>query len=178
VPPPSPATAPQSARPWSAKDAKAEAKAAKARVKFLRPRYRKKRYIFTIALSALIIGMIATSGNHNATTSSTPGVAGVDNGIATADASADVTDPVLRAPDSIGFRTVTMTVTNNSSKRSNYLIDVSFESADGTTQYDTSFASVNNLEPGQTTTAKAISTTKDIPVDAIVKIKTVSRLAS
>ena len=67
---------------------------------------------------------------------------------------------------------------NNSSERSNYLIDLSIESPDGTTQYDTSFAAVNNLEPGQTTTVDAISITKTIPADAIVKIKTVSRLAS
>jgi hypothetical protein len=177
MPPPSPATAPQSARPWSAKDAKAEAKAAKARVKYLRPWYRKKRYLFIIAI-LLVIGLSVASSRGSKDDASPKTVSGVDKGIGSADASADVSGAVLGQPDAIGFRTVMLTVTNNSSKRSNYMIDLSIESPDGTTQYDTSFASVNNLEPGQTTNVDALSTTRDIPVDAIVTIKTVSRLAS
>ncbi len=179
MPPPTPATAPQSARPWSAKEMKAEASAAKARVKSLRPWYRKKRFIFTIALGVIIVGSIASSGNKStSTTNDNPAVAGVDKGIGSNDASADVSGATLAAPDAIGFRHIEVTVTNNSSKRSNYLIDLSIESANGATQYDTTIASVNNLEPGQTTVADALSVTKDIPVDAIVKVKTVTRLAS
>jgi ABC-type Na+ efflux pump permease subunit len=179
MPPPTPASAAQPDRPLSAKEAKAEAKAAKARAKALRPWYRKKRYILTILL-VVIIGIVAATsgGGDKSTTDTAATVAGVDNGIGSANASADVTNAVLGEPDAIGFRTVTMNVTNNSSKRSNYLIDLSIESADGTTQYDTTVALVNNLEPGQTTSADALSTTKDIPVGAIVTIKTVSRTAS
>lgn len=182
MPPPPPTIAPQPARPWTAKDAKAEAKAAAARNKALRPWYRKKRYIFSIAIIAIIGLMVATQGSKDETTtnSSSPIAAAsdIDNGIGTKDASADVTSAVLGPVDAIGFRAVTLTVTNNSSERSNYLIDLSIESPDGLTQYDTSFASVNNLEPGQTTTIESLPITKDVPVDAIVKIKTISRLAA
>ena len=181
MPPPPPTIAPQSARPWTAKDAKAQAKAAAARNKALRPWYRKKRYIFSIAIIA-IIALVASQGSKDDTTtdSTNPNAAasGIDNGLGTKDASADVSRAVLGPVDAIGFRAVTLTVTNNSSERSNYLIDLSIESPDGLTQYDTSFASVINLEPGQTTTVEALSITKDVPVDAIVKIKTISRLAS
>jgi hypothetical protein len=179
MPPPPPTIERQAARPWTAKDAKAEAKAAKARSKALRPWYRKKRYVLTIAIVALIgFGIANSKGDTSTNSSNPPGVAGVDKGIGSADASADVTGATLGQPDAIGFRSVTMTVTNNSSKRSNYLIDLSIESPDGATQYDTTFASVQNLEPGQTTTADALSTTKDVPANAVVTIKTVSRLAS
>jgi hypothetical protein len=180
-PPPPPTRATPPARPWSAKDTKAEAKAATARLKALRPWYRKKRFIFTVAVAAVIGIMVAQSGSKNDSTklsSPTVTVSGVDKGIGSADASADVTGAVLGQPDATGFRAVTLTVTNNSSKRSNYLIDLSIESANGAIQYETSFASVNNLEPGQTTTVDSLAITKTVPVDAVVRIKTVSRLAS
>jgi hypothetical protein len=177
MPPPAPNSASPSNAPWSAKEAKAIAKAAEARVKELRPWYRKKRYLFIIAI-LLVIGLSVASSRGSKDDASPKTVSGVDKGIGSADASADVSGAVLGQPDAIGFRTVMLTVTNNSSKRSNYMIDLSIESPDGTTQYDTSFASVNNLEPGQTTTVDALSITKTIPADAVVKIKTVSRLAS
>ena len=172
--PPAPNMASSSSAPWSAKEAKAVARAADARIKELRPWYLKKRYIFTIAVLLIVGFAIANSQGSK----DEPTVSGVDKAIGAADASADVSGAVLGQPDAIGFRRSPLTVTNNSSKRSNYMIDLSIESPDGATQYDTSFASVNNLEPGQTTTAEAFSITKTIPADAVVKIKTVSRLAS
>lgn len=178
-PPPHNYSAHAPARPWSAKDAKAEAKAAQARLKALRPWYRKKRYILSIGIIA-IIGFVAAQGSTDPapTDPSAPAASGIDNGIGTADASADVTDAVLGPVDAIGFRAVTLTVTNNSSERSNYLIDLSIESPDGTTQYDTSAAFVNNLEPGQTRVTQSSPVTVDVPSDAVVTIKTISRLAA
>ncbi len=183
VMPPPPPTISTSPQPLSAKEARADSKAAKARAKALRPWYRKKRFIFSIAI-LVIIGIVVASqaGSKDATTKSssnpTATVIGVDKGLGTADASADVTGATIGQPDAIGFRAVTMTVTNNSSKRSNYLIDLSIESPDGATQYDTSIASVNNLEPGQTAAVTGLPITKEVPADAIVTIKTVTRLAS
>ncbi len=87
-------------------------------------------------------------------------------------------DAVLGPVDAIGFRAVTLTVTNNSSERSNYLIDLTIESPDGTTQYDTSAAFVNYLEPGQTRVTQSSPVTVDVPSDAVVTIKTISRLAA
>lgn len=107
MPPPPPAMVPRPARPWSAKDAKAEAKAHTARIKALRPWYQKKRYILLIAIIAIIGFAIANSKDSKK-------------------------DP------------------NNGSKRSNYLT-----------------ANINSLP-----------ITYDVPADAIVKIKTVSRLAT
>lgn len=48
-------------------------------------------------------------------------------------------------------------ITNNSSKPSNYIIEVAFVSKDGATQYDTGTAAVNGLAPGQSANEKATS---------------------
>ena len=177
LPPPAPPSAPLP--PQSGKQARAEAKAASARAKALRPWYRKKRFILGIPLVVIVVIMIAASAGKSSksasTNSPTPTVA---KGIGSADASGDVSGAVLGQPDTIGFRAVTLTVTNHSSKRSNYIIEMAIESPDGKTQYDTSMAAVNNLEPGQTTTPAAFPITKTVPSDAVVNVKTVTRLAS
>jgi hypothetical protein len=51
----------------------------------------------------------------------------------------------------------TLKVTNNSSKPSDYIITIAFDSPDGSKQLDTGDATVNNLGPSQTTTTGAPS---------------------
>ena len=58
-------------------------------------------------------------------------------------------------PTSAGHMASTVRVTNHSSKRSNYVVDVVFESADGSRQLASSTVFVNGLEPGQTTRQQA-----------------------
>lgn len=182
-PPPNPGSVP--AGDVTAKSAKADAKAAKARAKALRPWYRKKRY-WALAIVALLIVVVVASGGGDEETggnsTDNEGEAAKDDGISqgagSQDASSDVADLALGPEDSLGFRSVTLTVTNNSSKRSNYLIDVSIESPDGSTQYDTTIVFVNNLEPGQTTDSDAFPVTKEVPEDAVAVIKKVSRTAA
>jgi hypothetical protein len=58
-------------------------------------------------------------------------------------------------PTSAGHMASTVRVTNHSSKRSNYVVDVVFESADGSRQLAARTVSVNDLEPGQTTQQEA-----------------------
>lgn len=53
------------------------------------------------------------------------------------------------AVDQVGYASATVRVTNNSSKPSNYLVTVTFESKDGTTQVATGFVAVDSLQPGQ-----------------------------
>jgi hypothetical protein len=171
-----PPSAAVSTSPMSAKEAHAEARAAKARAKAMRPWYRKKRFIFALLIVVVIGIVIAASAGSKDSSGTSSG--GVTKGIGSADASADVSGATLGQPDAVGFRAVTLTVTNHSSKRSNYLIQMSIESVDGKTQYDTSMAVVNNLEAGQTTTPSAFPITKTVPAGAVVKIQSVQRLAS
>jgi hypothetical protein len=188
-PPPSPPTIapPPTGPPLDARTAAADARAAKARAKALRPWYRKKRWWVAISLVTLIaIGAAAQNSTRKGrTVSSTAGGGAtsggsnnVSSGLGTADASADVTDVSVGATNLIGDTPVQVTVVNNSSGRSNYVIDLAAESADGGTQYDTTTAIVDNLDPGQTTTVDAIPFTTALPDGAVVKVKTVQRNAA
>jgi hypothetical protein len=156
------------------KEARAEAKAAKAHAKALRPWYRKKRY-WTLAILALVIGVAVAGGSSKS--SNTPS-SSVSSGLGASDAAADVTSIQVGAPDALGLRSVTLAVTNHSSERSDYAIELSIESPDGKTQYDTSFATVRNLEAGQTSAPTAFPITKKVPDDAVAKLKTVQRTAA
>jgi len=55
------------------------------------------------------------------------------------------------AADAGGFATSTLRITNHSSKPSNYMVTVTFESPDGATQVGTGLAAVNSLQPAQST---------------------------
>jgi hypothetical protein len=67
-------------------------------------------------------------------------------------ADVELTDCV---PTSAGHMASTVRVTNHSSKRSNYVVDVVFERADGSRQLATRSVFVNDLEPGQITRREA-----------------------
>ena len=82
------------------------------------------------------------------------------------------------ANDSIGYPTATLAVTNSSSKASNYLIEVSFESKDGKTKFATGNAVVQGLEPGQTTQEEA-SALKELPAGSYTcRVSDVDRLSA
>jgi hypothetical protein len=104
---------------------------------------------------------------------------GVSNGIGSQDAAADVGTPTMAAPDAIGIVYVQLPVTNHSSGRSDYFIDVAIESADGATQLGTTSAFVQGLEAGQSTTAEAmVADAGSLPADAVIRITAVQRTAS
>jgi hypothetical protein len=58
-------------------------------------------------------------------------------------------------PTGAGFMASTVRITNHSTKRSNYVVDVVFESADGSRQLAARSIFVNDLEPGQATQQQA-----------------------
>lgn len=103
----------------------------------------------------------------------------ISQGAGSADASADVSDPqVIREGEgdlSIVYGEVT--ITNNSSERSDYFVTIVAESPDGATRHDETLVMVVDLEPGQSSTERGIFTS-DIPEDAALKITEVQRTAS
>src|SRR4051794_30352369 len=126
--------------------------------------------------AALVGGAVKHAADSAAKDAKVVAEGGVSNGIGTQDATADVGTPTMGAPDAIGVAYVQIPVTNNSSGRSDYFIDVVIESADGATQLDTSSAFVQALEAGQSTTAEAmVGNAKSLPTDAVVRITTVQR---
>jgi hypothetical protein len=58
-------------------------------------------------------------------------------------------------PSEAGHMASTVRITNHSSKRSNYVVDVVFESFDGSRQLAARSVFVNDLEPGQATQQQA-----------------------
>ena len=125
---------------------------------------------------AALIGGAASQINNDA---AEVAEGGVSNGIGSKDATADVGTPTMTPADSLGFSTVQIPVTNNSSGRSNYWIDVVIESADGATQFESTMAIVNDLDPGQSATAETMPiNAESIPADAVVRLTTVQRTAS
>jgi hypothetical protein len=103
----------------------------------------------------------------------------VSTGFGSRDATADIGTPTMTAPDAIDVAYIQIPVTNHSSGRSNYFIDVTLESADKATQLDTTSAFVSDLEAGQSTTAKAMVTrASSLPADAVIRVTKVQRTAS
>jgi hypothetical protein len=86
------------------------------------------------------------------------GEAAEDVGRSAADEADDVSETRCRT-DAGAFLAAEVEVTNDSSERSNYSIEVVFESAEGD-QIDTAFAFVSALEPGQSTSVDVQSLTE------------------
>lgn len=104
---------------------------------------------------------------------------GISKGLGSKDASADVTEvQIIRDNDEfMPIDEVSVKVTNNSEKRSDYFIDVSIESADGSVKIDSTTIMVMNLEPGQSTVETGMLT-KELPDDAVASVKSIQRTAS
>jgi len=142
----------------------------------------KLRWTVLGIIGLIVIISIASNAGKNSSGSTTPsGTAtpGVSHGLGSKDASADVAlggvtvDPVLKMPS------LKVTVTNHSSKRSNYIIELSLETADGTRQIDTATVAVNNLEPGQSTVQTGQFTTAEtLHNGSHVVVKSIDRLAA
>lgn len=104
---------------------------------------------------------------------------GISKGLGSKDASADVTEvQIIRDDDEfMPIDEVSVKVTNNSEKRSDYFIDVSIESADGSMKIDSTTIYVENLEPGQSTVQTGMLL-EDLPDDAVPSVKSIQRTAS
>jgi hypothetical protein len=144
-----------------------------------------------VALAVIVVVAVAASSSSTKNDTSTtaaaaagltttaPGSAtSISQGIGSQDATADVSGIAMTPPDSIGAVYVTATITNHSSGRSDYVIQVNVESPDGKTKYDDTTLFAQNVEPGQTTTVKSPLTTDPIPAEAVVRPTQIQRTAS
>lgn len=126
-----------------------------------------------------------SSGSNNAADNSGPSSTpnpGVSKGIASKDASADVKLGHLKAKKILGqvsYYYAPVTVTNHSSKRSDYVITVALESANGKKQIDTADVLIQNLEPGQSKSDEGdFLTTDKVPTGAKLVLQEVERTSS
>ena len=133
-----------------------------------------------VIIVLIVIAAVAGSKSSSSKPSSSPGTTGVSKGI-TAGGSTDPThevkitkcikDPILGDLDIKG------TATNDTSKRSDFIIEFAITDSTGKTQLGTTTALANNVEPGQTALFDAPSTVT-FQAGAICKVSTVNRTAS
>ena len=176
-----------------ARSARADAKAATARAKALRPWYRKKRWILSMVVGALIalsaIGGIASGGKNDSAAGSANNDVGVPSSAtvssaplshfttASHPAADDVDLAGCELDHDTGFGTATLAVTNHSSKESNYIVTVEFADAHGT-QVGTADGFVNNVSSGQRARSSAVGTYDGPEAGVTCQIKSVDRMAS
>lgn len=70
------------------------------------------------------------------------------------------------ANSALGGPAATVVVTNHSSKASNYIVTIAFDSADGKTQLGTGEAAVNDLQPGQSSAPQSAQALTQTPAPA------------
>lgn len=172
------------------KEAKANLKAEKARIKAMRPWYRKKRFVLPLAVLVIAVIAVAASGGSDdaddvagsGASSDTADDASSDSGprsLSGNDENPPANDVELTAcrTDDLNHLEAVIEVTNKSSKASNYSVTVAFESPDGSQQYDTGAAFINGLEPGQSKT-EDVATFKEPSGEYTCRITEVDRFAA
>lgn len=166
-----------------AKTAKAQAAAAKATAKALRPWWKKKRFIIPLAFVALMVVAAAAGGGSSDDEGGTNGASNASNGSDGVESNFSTNTDNPPAAD-VQFETcaqgqivadVKLRITNHSSKRSDYTISFNLEDASGVVVGD-GFASASNVEPGQTAIEDALATA-NAPFTKCV-LKEVERFAS
>jgi hypothetical protein len=129
---------------------------------------------------ACVLGAAGCSSSRTSRGGSTPTTHEVSKGVAAAAKDVKVgrwhqaksaVSPVV---------TVKVVITNSSSKRSDYIVDLALESADGTMEYETTPVLVDGLAAGRTTTRTAsfVSVNVKLPKTAKVVMKSVERTSS
>lgn len=132
------------------------------------------------AVGVAVLGVVALAAEGGSSSKpdnpSSPGATATGGGGANADVTISkcaVSDNQFEGP------AATLTVLNNSSKPSNYIITVAFESKDGKTQIGTGNALVQNLAPGQSATSNAPSLKSDAAATPFnCKVVSVTRTAA
>ena len=146
------------------------------------PANNKRHVVRWVSLAEVALIVVVLTGNTTRSTlvlmTSAAAPPTVSTGAGPRDASVDVTDLRPVDPNGAGFRAITATVTNNGSKRSNYLITVTIESADTQTQIDTTTLRVYSLGPGEVTEATGSPRSGIVPADATLSLSDVTQHAA
>lgn len=123
--------------------------------------------------SLLVAGCTGMEANVSyPSTTTTPGGSAEDQGAAARDVA-----PPSCSNDRRGLAAGTVTVTNSSSQRSDYVITVVLEPAEGGPKIRSTTTSVDGLEPGQTGSGE-LRFTKAMPAGTTCRVTEVQRTAS
>lgn len=158
-------------------EAKADAKAAKARAKAMRPWYRKKRFWLLGAAVLLVVIVAASGGGDDGEPSPAVDTRTEDDGITgDRDEADDVT--ITRCDvGEFGMAGLALEVVNDSSKRSTYTISITIEDPDGV-QIGEAFDIINNVDPGQKAVSEPAASITGEPASITCHLTDVDRIAS
>ena len=164
----------------SPRDARAQAKAAKAYAKAQRPFYRKKRWWVLGAIVVIIIAAIASSSGKTTKPAAAKSTGGVQSASDNAKhpPQADVSISGCSYDASTQFATATLSILNHSSQRSNYLIEVSFENSKGVQLGSNAAGGGDNVDAGQKSLVQAVDSLTAPPDALKCVLKSVNRFAS
>ena len=137
------------------------------------------RRVATVAVILAGVMIVAATGSSSKSgTSKSPGVPGAGSGSHPATADVTITTCAI-ASNQFEGPSATLQVLNHSTKASDYLITVAFDSPDGKTQLDTGNANVQNLAPGQKASTDATSLKSELRNQKFVcKVADVTRLSA
>ena len=159
LPPPLPTSAAPPSQPLTARQAKADAKAAKATAKALRPWYRKKRFL-AIVIVVIIVIVIASnlSKKTSSTTSSGPNptVSGAAAPVAPEGSNSDFNVKIEGATFASDFEgkrviVVNFAFTNNSDKAANFLFSLNAQAFQGGIELNDIAIGVDGIDSSLTT---------------------------
>lgn len=158
------------------REAAAQAAAAKAYAKAQRPWWRKKRWWVLAVVVVVVIAAAASSGGGKKNSASRHSGVSTLSGNETHPPQDDVAVTGCTAGVA-GTVTATVTVTNHSSQRSDYLIGVTFQDGAGVQIGDTS-RTADNVDAGQTARIDAGAFVSGDATGVKCVIKSVQRTAS
>jgi hypothetical protein len=166
--------APMSGR--TAAEAEADAAAAKARAKAVRRWYRKKRWWIVGFLAVVVVASVTSSSG-----SGDDDEAGGVQSSSTNDENPPQDDVRIvsceRNSELTNVLDAELEIVNHSSKRSNYLMEITVEDGAGTKIGD-AVASANNVEPDQTAREQAVGTITGNAAAITCRLASVDRFAS
>ncbi|MCB1041182.1 MAG: hypothetical protein KDA94_16855 [Acidimicrobiales bacterium] len=148
----------------------------------------RKILIVLVALTAVVAAAASGSesdGGGDSKGSDTTAAAGdttaSDAGTKSSGEASEVDDVKVNTcgkDDTLGFAQANITVTNNSSKASNYMIEITFTSKDGKTQIGTGNSFIQNLAPGQNKTEDVSSLDDAGDAEIVCTVSSVDRTES
>jgi hypothetical protein len=144
---------------------------------------RHKRLAAAIAIVAVIIIAVASNSSSNksgstaglGTSTQSSGPTSTHSGNRFA---GDVSITSCKPDATTGYLAANVTVTNHSSKTSNYIITVAFDTMTGNQQLDTTPVAVDNLDPGQVSHQLAVGLSAAPAGGYTCKIADITRYAS
>ena len=145
----------------------------------------RKALIISIAMIASVAAVASgssdsSSGGSKKSSDTTAAGSSKDSGASNAGDANEVKEVKINSctkdPD-LGYAQANITTANGSSKASDYLIEITFESKDGKTQIGTGNAIVSNLAPGQSKT-EDVSSLETPSTEFTCKVSKVDRIES